>query len=57
MSDSFNSDDERYANDTFEQESDTDIPEMGEIESEISEVSDEDDDDRLPSVKMNTVSN
>lgn len=55
--DSYNSDDERYADETFEQESDTDVPEAVEIESEISEASDADqDDDSLPTAKINTVS-
>ncbi|XP_005185881.2 protein hemingway [Musca domestica] len=42
---SFISDEERYADDTFEQESDTEVPEATEIESEISEVSDAEDND------------
>uniref|UniRef100_A0A1I8PVF3 Protein hemingway n=1 Tax=Stomoxys calcitrans TaxID=35570 RepID=A0A1I8PVF3_STOCA len=51
---SYNSDDERYADDTFEQGSDTDVPEVPEIESEISEVSDAEDEQRLLTVKLNT---
>lgn len=55
--DSYNSDDERYADETFEQESDTDVPEAVEIESEISEASDADqDEESLPTAKINTVS-
>ncbi|XP_061402377.1 protein hemingway [Musca vetustissima] len=42
---SFISDEERYADDTFEQESDTEVQETTEIESEISEVSDAEDND------------
>lgn len=42
---SFISDEERYADDTFEQESDTEVLEATEIESEISEVSDAEDND------------
>ncbi|XP_075148909.1 hemingway isoform X2 [Haematobia irritans] len=53
--DNYNSDDELYADDTFEQESDTDVPEVAEIESEISEVSDEEDErESLPTVISNT---
>lgn len=58
MTDVENSDDERYANESFENESDVDVPEMSEFESETSDNSDDDDgeDDELPSVKINTVS-
>ncbi|XP_073817208.1 hemingway [Musca autumnalis] len=44
--DSYISDEERYADDTFEQESDKEVPEATEIESEISEVSDAEDNER-----------
>ncbi|XP_065371777.1 protein hemingway [Calliphora vicina] len=60
MTDFENSDDELYANESFENESDTEVPEMSEFESETSENSedndedDDDDDDDLPSVKLNT---
>lgn len=56
MSDVENSDDERYANESFENESDNEIPEITEIESENSDNSDDEDEDALSSVKINTVS-
>ena len=57
MTDIEYSDDERYANESFENESDTEVPEMSEFESETTSNSDneEDDEDELPSVKLNTV--
>lgn len=56
MTDIEYSDDERYANESFENESDTEVPEMSEIESETTTSnSDNEEEDELPSVKLNTV--
>lgn len=58
MTDIEYSDDERYANESFENESDTEVPEMSEIESETTTSNsdnEEEDEDELPSVKLNTV--
>lgn len=56
MTDIEYSDDERYANESFEYESDTEVPEMSEIESETTTSnSDNEEEDELPSVKLNTV--
>ncbi|KAM7363724.1 hemingway [Cochliomyia hominivorax] len=60
MTDTEYSDDERYANESFENETDTDVPEMSEVESETSvnsendDEEDDEDEDDLPSVKLNT---
>ncbi|KAI9580131.1 uncharacterized protein LOC119639567 [Glossina fuscipes] len=53
MSDAIDSDDERYANASFENDTDEEIPEMTDLESETENSGNED--DALPSVKANAV--
>uniref|UniRef100_A0A1B0F9Q7 Cilia- and flagella-associated protein 97 n=1 Tax=Glossina morsitans morsitans TaxID=37546 RepID=A0A1B0F9Q7_GLOMM len=53
MSDAIDSDDERYANASFENDTDEEIPEMTDLESETENSGNED--DALPSAKANAV--